>query len=181
MIAGLLLLGACGAASTDLPLVHPAASQAEEAEDARYTDEASGFAITHPSDWTEREDQHGLDVTRRPHGLADDFAENLGVLAVGSLPRNTTFAQYERVGNRLFEETWGAEICCADEIEVGGYPAYLDRYEMEPAPDRPVKGVQWTILAEDDVFILTFTGHPDGGFDEWLAEAESIVESFEVI
>ena len=182
LIAGLLLLGACGTASSDLPLSSPAASQSEGAEDVHYADEAKGFAITHPSDWTEREDENGLDVTFvAPLGLADEFAENLGVLAVGSLPQNTTFAQYEKMGNSMFEEAWGAQVCCAEKIEVGGYPAYLDRYEMEPVPDRPVKGVQWTVLAEDEVFILTYTGHPDGGFDEWLAEGTEIVESFEVI
>ena len=62
---------------------------------------------------------------------------------------------------------------------MSGRQAYVDHLSFE-SDQGAWETLQWTVDADGEVFIITFTGEPGDRFDIWRPTAEGIARSFEV-
>ena len=173
LLATALLFIACGG-STD-----PSSESLSTAADVQYVDPEGRYTISHPSDWTEHFDERGIPVlfAAPPAEPGDEFGDHVAISS-NSLPTGVTLDQYVKRGLREVVGL-GGEVRSHEATNLSGRQAYVDHLSFE-SDQGAWETLQWTVDADGEVFIITFTGEPGDRFDIWRPTAEGIARSFEV-
>jgi len=149
------------------------------AADVKYVDAEGRYTISHPSDWTEHFDEKGIPVLfAAPAEPGDEFGDHVAIQSE-SLPPGVTLDQYVKRGLREVVGRFGAEVRSHEATKLSGRQAFVDHLSFE-SDQGAWETLQWTVDADGEVFIITFTGEPGDRFDIWRPAAEGIARSFEV-
>lgn len=176
----LLSFTACGSKSSkkaDLPtLAAPAEGTAIEGTD---------YTLNLPDSWVDGSSLSSLNSSTAQADLiicctetagSEDFAENINVMRSKSAS-GVTLSQYKEQVLKQYKSTTGFEVEGTTDCSVSGNEAFALVSKVTQS-GITYKCKQVCFIAGDYVYVITYAGDTDGGYDEKESEANAIIASF---
>jgi hypothetical protein len=134
-------------------------SQTEE-----YVNEEDGYSVRYYSDWYVNDTGETVGFFRDLTGIEDSYVENLTVSNL------TSYSASEYVESQGFGDSLSAIQIREMEVLTGSTTTPFGSIELQSQ--------HYVFSQEDRIVVLKYTGEIGGDYDQFLAPAEKMVESF---